>query len=157
MTRSHFVPCPSCSRHIRASEGSCPFCSASITATSVAPPAPSSRLSRAALIAFGAGTLVLAPACSSSGGIEECAPSNCAPPYGAMPPFEDSGAPEDGSLVLADAQVGMPDATDGGAATTDSGGDGGGEASIDGGDEGGGDAGADAGVNDAATDGDAGP
>ena len=94
-------------------------------------------------------------ACSSGGGGEECAPPNCALPYG-LPPFEDSRAPEDGSLVLADAQVGMPDAGDGGAATPDSGGNADGAARGDGGDDGGGDTGVDGAVTDAGTDGDAG-
>jgi hypothetical protein len=100
---------------------------------------------------------VLTPACSSSDSGGECAPSNCALPYGAVP-FEDSGAPEDGSLVLADAQVGIADAGSGGdAATADRGGDAADAASGAGGDEGGGDAGgADGGANDAGTDGDAG-
>jgi hypothetical protein len=140
MARSHFVSCSSCSRHVRASEGACPFCGVSLPVAKATPPAPSSRVSRAALLAFGAGAFMLTPACSSSnGGGESCGPPNCFPPYGA-PPLEDAGGAPDGSLVPADAQVGTPDAADA-FTSADSGSDGG----------------SDAGPSDATTDGNASP
>ena len=102
MTRAHLRPCPGCSRHVRVSEGACPFCAASLDASFRAAPAPvppSRRLSRAALFAFGTGTLVLAPAaivtvalgtdCSGSSayGAPACEDVNC----DAVEPLEDSG------------------------------------------------------------------
>jgi hypothetical protein len=59
---AHLRPCPGCSRHVRVSERACPFCSATLDTSfqaSPAPVGPSKRLSRAALFAFGTGTLVL--------------------------------------------------------------------------------------------------
>lgn len=51
------LPCPSCSRHVRASERACPFCAAALdtaAASARLAPAPTSRLGRAATFAFGA-------------------------------------------------------------------------------------------------------
>ncbi len=75
MTPSHLVACPSCARHVRVTERACPFCSSVLSATlrsSPAPRAPAARLSRAALYAFGAGTLSMASACggTTSPGVE---------------------------------------------------------------------------------------
>ncbi len=69
MNKSHLVACVSCARHVRVSEAACPFCGAvlpdSLRSTPRREP-PGVRLSRAALFAFGTGTLALSPACSSS-------------------------------------------------------------------------------------------
>jgi len=51
---NHLVPCPSCGRHVRASEARCPFCEAEQGAAPAPRPVPSGRLSRAATLAFGA-------------------------------------------------------------------------------------------------------
>lgn len=50
------VPCPSCSRHVRTTEGACPFCSAALPTdlSSRAIGVPKVRLSRAAAFLFGA-------------------------------------------------------------------------------------------------------
>jgi hypothetical protein len=59
MTQPHLLACPSCARHVRASEASCPFCETSIaSALAGSPPRqrPRERLSRAALVAFGIGS-----------------------------------------------------------------------------------------------------
>lgn len=51
-------PCPHCERHVRTTETSCPFCGAAIAAAmrAVRPrQLPRTRLSRAALLAFGLG------------------------------------------------------------------------------------------------------
>jgi hypothetical protein len=72
--------CPACSRHVRLSELACPFCGLGLDeAFRVAPTqrAPSGRLSRAALVAFGASGLVASSACGTT------AASN--PPYDAEP------------------------------------------------------------------------
>jgi len=69
MTRAHLVACPSCARHVRVSERTCPFCEGVLDdafRSRPAPRPPASRLSRAALYAFGAGTLTLATACGGS-------------------------------------------------------------------------------------------
>ena len=73
MTKSHLRACPACARHVRVSEEACPFCRSALSDSfraSAAPQAPGARLTRAALFAFGTGTLslapVLAPGCSSS-------------------------------------------------------------------------------------------
>ncbi len=48
------VPCPSCQRHVRASEASCPFCASALSDSlaSQAVPAATQRLKRAAAFAF---------------------------------------------------------------------------------------------------------
>jgi hypothetical protein len=51
------VPCPSCSRHVRASESSCPFCASTLPARVVGQPhrsAPPTRVGRLALLGAGA-------------------------------------------------------------------------------------------------------
>lgn len=65
---SHLVPCPSCSRHVRASETACPFCGDAIDlSASPAPAEPRSRLGRVAIFAFGA-TLIGATSMVACGG-----------------------------------------------------------------------------------------
>jgi hypothetical protein len=65
---SHLVPCPSCNRHVRASEAECPFCGDVVDlGTSPAPALPTSRLGRAATFAFGA-TLIGATSMMACGG-----------------------------------------------------------------------------------------
>lgn len=69
MSQSHLVPCPSCARHVRAFESSCPFCRGALSETlrAIVPARrPTGRLTRAALYTFGATSLTLAAACSSS-------------------------------------------------------------------------------------------
>jgi hypothetical protein len=64
--KPHLSACEGCGRHIRVSEGACPFCGATTSATfraKAAPQPPTRRLSRAALIVFGAASVT---ACSSS-------------------------------------------------------------------------------------------
>lgn len=52
---SQLAPCPACARHVRIAEAQCPFCSASLDLSATPSPAlPSRRLSRAAILAFGA-------------------------------------------------------------------------------------------------------
>ena len=82
MSQPRLVACSSCARHVRVSETACPFCG-SVLPDSLregAPPQPpGARLTRAALFAFGTGTLALAPACSSSSAPDM---SVIIPPYG---------------------------------------------------------------------------
>lgn len=99
MTQAHLRPCPSCDRHVRVSEGGCPFCGESLSDTFRAAPrplGPGARLSRAALFAFGTGTMAVVGACSSS-----------TPLYGAPPVALDAG---DDAESIADAAV-VPDAS----------------------------------------------
>jgi hypothetical protein len=101
MTQSHLRPCPSCARHVRVSEGGCPFCGESLSDEFRAAPrplGPGARLSRAALFAFGTGTLAAAGACSSSSAV---------PAYGSPVMFD---AGDGGESVAADAAV-VPDAS----------------------------------------------
>ena len=67
MTQARLLPCPSCTRHVRASETACPFCAAALVARVTSTPArsPNKRLSRAALFALGASAAAVA-ACSGS-------------------------------------------------------------------------------------------
>jgi len=104
-------PCPSCARHVRATETTCPFCAASIAIVSSTPPMMTERLGRAALFAFGAAMATNVAACSMSttppadagpipdaqpaadAGTDAVAPnpdSGFFPPYGTPPP-EDAG------------------------------------------------------------------
>lgn len=61
---SSLSPCPSCSRHVRASEASCPFCQALLAPSDGAARSPAAsmaaapRLSRAAAYALGASLAV---------------------------------------------------------------------------------------------------
>jgi hypothetical protein len=114
MNRPHLRPCPGCSRHVRVSEGACPFCGGALDASFRAAPAPvppSRRLSRAALVAFGTGALVLTPAAL----VIDCGGSSAAA-YGGLPyesPPEDASEPvKDSALGAADVQVGSADAAD---------------------------------------------
>jgi hypothetical protein len=100
MTQSHLRPCPSCARHVRVNEGGCPFCGESLSDEFRAVPrplGPGVRLGRAALFAFGTGTLTLASACSSS----------ATPLYGASFMFD---AGDDGESTTPDGAV-VPDAS----------------------------------------------
>jgi hypothetical protein len=106
MTQSHLRPCPSCARHVRVSEGGCPFCGESLSDAFRAAPrpqGPGARLGRAALFAFGTGTLTLASACSSSSDT----PLYGVPP-GTAPIALDAG--DDGETTASDGAVG-PDAS----------------------------------------------
>ncbi|UJR82379.1 hypothetical protein [Sandaracinus amylolyticus] len=98
---NRLLPCPGCTRHVRASESACPFCGESLgDALASAPPlrAPTTRLGRAATFAFGAAvaTTLSVTGCAES---EERAPDGGAqvdsggpvPAYGA--PAIDSGTP----------------------------------------------------------------
>ena len=63
MTDARLLPCPACARHVRVSESTCPFCTAGLPSSLRSQPLPRSpgtRLSRAALYAFGASAGVLA-------------------------------------------------------------------------------------------------
>jgi hypothetical protein len=65
---SHLLPCPACSRHVRASEQECPFCGEALSLAGIpAPPLPTTRLGRAATFAFGA-TLIGATSIVACGG-----------------------------------------------------------------------------------------
>lgn len=57
---SSLAPCPSCSRHVKTSEGRCPFCRGALSEAfaGTAVPGPTQRLSRAAAFAFTASLAV---------------------------------------------------------------------------------------------------
>jgi hypothetical protein len=107
---SHLVPCPGCSRHVRAREDACPFCRAALPdeVRSSAPPRRiAARLSRAGLIAAGA----TAAAIAASG----CGDTMATTDYGAPGlPYDD-----DASTVIADASVVPDDAAEAGDAMHD--------------------------------------
>jgi hypothetical protein len=100
MTRPHLCPCPGCSRHVRVSDATCPFCSATLDASfraSPRPVAPSVRLSRAALVAFGSGTLSLAAACGgATTGV--VGPTDAGPDTG-VTAAQDSGEEDSGFII----------------------------------------------------------
>ena len=96
MTKPHLRACPACARHVRVNEPACPFCGGPLGDAfhaAVAPSPPRTSLTRAALFAFGTGTLALAPGCSSS-------------PSGS--PVVDGGGSEDSSSPVVDAAYGGP-------------------------------------------------
>jgi hypothetical protein len=98
MTRANLIACPACARHVRISEPTCPFCKGSLAEAALAftaRQAPTQRLSRAALYAFGMGSITVVAACGGavaggSGG----------------PGGKDSGA--DDANVLSDSGQGNP-------------------------------------------------
>lgn len=138
MTKSHLRACPGCDRHVRVSEAACPFCGSVLSDSFRAAPVPQPprvRLTRAALFAFGAGSLGLTPGCSSTTTPE--------PLYGA-PPYTDAG----GSDAAEDAPIGIVDAAYGGPSIDSSPGPLYGAPPADAGQ----DTGTDAGSNDAALD-----
>ena len=118
MSDIRLLPCPSCARHVRASEEACPFC-ASVLATSRGarplPRSPGERLKRAALFALG-GTAAAVAACGGTtsstfdGGTGDGGDESIAMPIYGGPPA-DGG--EDGPF-LTDAAYGgpPPDAAD---------------------------------------------
>ena len=63
------APCPACSRHVKTAERICPFCKGALTEAigESALPVASSRLSRAAAIAFTASLAVTGAASASVG------------------------------------------------------------------------------------------
>ncbi len=74
------VPCPSCARHVRASESACPFCASALPtdlARHAVPPA-TRRMNRAAAFTFAATLAVSAGAISTSacGGTVEQGPDD---------------------------------------------------------------------------------
>lgn len=78
---AHLLPCPSCARHVRASETACPFCEAVLADTSpVSMSASAARLGRAAI--FVAGTALVATAATGCGPKKN---PNHQKPYGAPP------------------------------------------------------------------------
>ena len=73
MARPSLLVCPSCERHVRVVDSSCPFCGLAMSESvraGLTLRSPGRRLGRAALYAFGMGTLTFASACSSSSGGE---------------------------------------------------------------------------------------
>ena len=124
MARPRLLACPACARHVRITEAACPFCggvleSARLSFTARA--APTERLSRAALVAFGVGTLAVATGCGGvvSGTTGQETPDAQAPvdahlpdgnftvPYGVAPPF-DAGEPPPDAQRAFDANYGVP-------------------------------------------------
>jgi hypothetical protein len=71
--KTHLAACPACARHVRVDEPACPFCRAVLPSSfrdRRAPTPPAKRLSRAALYAFGVGTLSVSTACGGAiGGV----------------------------------------------------------------------------------------
>ncbi len=97
---SALVPCPACSRHVRAAEVACPFCEAALPndLAERAVPAATRRLERlaaftfAASVAVGAAALAGCDAGDSTGG-QESNIGAIAPMYGAPPDIEPEPPP----------------------------------------------------------------
>ena len=87
------VPCPGCQRHVRAADRACPFCSAVLPASlaGTAMPAAPPRLSRAAMLAFGA-SLALG-ACGSSSAATDTGVAQDAQPEATADAVADTGGP----------------------------------------------------------------
>jgi hypothetical protein len=145
---SALVPCPSCARHVRASEASCPFCASALPEGLTAVPNTTRRLSRFAAFTFAAAVVVtgaMTVGCSGSDeggeGQSEGQLGGIMPMYGAPVPHHDAGTggctdDDNGSLVAMygippwpsyDAghvatDAGAPCAHDGGAPAQDGGG-----------------------------------
>lgn len=100
---SSLVPCPSCERHVRASEAACPFCSTALPTDLAAVPAATRRLSRFAAFTFATAVAVTGAAtmgCSGGEGDEteqsEGELGGIMPMYGGPPmPAQDAGGCED--------------------------------------------------------------
>lgn len=102
------IPCDACSRHLRADETRCPFCGASHTPKHLAY-APIPRLSRAALAALGALTVVPATMALDRTEADAQPHGSMRPLYGLpprplppeiQPPRRDAGAPRDAGTGL---------------------------------------------------------
>lgn len=65
MNSNHLAPCSACARHVRAQEKSCPFCGAAVQATA-APVLPTTRLSRAGIVAFGLAVAATQVGCANN-------------------------------------------------------------------------------------------
>jgi hypothetical protein len=129
------VPCPTCDRHVRASETACPFCDSALPtdlASRAVPPA-NRRLNRAAAFTFAASLAVVSASVSTAacGGVVEGPDDHgggqamygiarvddggaviddggTAALYGLA--YVDSGAPEDGGGILPMYGAANPDA-----------------------------------------------
>jgi hypothetical protein len=73
---SQFEPCPACQRHVVTAETVCPFCAAPLPESfrSVARLPPRGRMSRAALLAAGAGATLLSACFTGSSAYGVAAP-----------------------------------------------------------------------------------
>jgi hypothetical protein len=138
MKRASLFTCPACARHVRVGDSACPFCAASLadaTRSFTARPPPKVRMSRAALYAFGVGSLTVATACGgavANGGVDGEKDSGvdtgfmAVDAYGGPPDFDtgidrsddtgtgddtgdESDAGDDSGLIFADAYGGPPD------------------------------------------------
>lgn len=106
------VPCPGCSRHVRASDIACPFCAIAVASRlgQVAAPAlPRRQIPRAALFAFGAATVAgaagLAGCGDDDGGGDDAGP---VADMGLPSPLYGAPAP-DAMMMMPDAGMTMPD------------------------------------------------
>jgi hypothetical protein len=104
MNKARLLACPSCARHVRATEPACPFCAALLPdtfAAAPAPRAPKKRLNRAALYAFGATSITVATACSSGGGTtgDVDGSADASPDHGGVTPLYGAPAPDGGIFV----------------------------------------------------------
>jgi len=118
--RPSLVPCPSCARHVRATERVCPFCGAAVPPSfaGYVPRAPAERLSRAALVAFAAVAVAgcsketATPSDAGSADKQQQQEPTTVPAYGAPAPTP-APSPVDaglGSLVAQAAVYGGPPA-----------------------------------------------
>jgi len=95
---NQLAPCPACNRHVRTQEIDCPFCAAPLPEVFRAQPAPprfSKRVSRAAMVAASATTLLVGcgsdSAPSDSGVVMDGGDGGAVAAYGA--PAPDGGGP----------------------------------------------------------------
>jgi hypothetical protein len=135
MNVDRLLPCPSCDRHVRASEAACPFCAAALPvalrSSQPLPRSPATRLSRAALFALGTSAAALAAACGGTTAPSTFAGADAADEGGQQPQPVYGGPPVDGGAdVVVNPSYGGPAQQDA-AADADA------DADADGGREGG--------------------
>ncbi|MBW2462142.1 MAG: hypothetical protein JRH11_10885 [Deltaproteobacteria bacterium] len=69
----HLTPCSHCERHVRSTDAACPFCDEPVLPTAPRP-SPPRRLSRSALVAWGAALASITAACTPAGSTSEAEP-----------------------------------------------------------------------------------
>ncbi len=93
----HFVPCPSCARHVKSSEATCPFCSATLSGQTISrTPAARRRLERLAAFTFAASIAVTGCAVAGDDDSEKTEQDlgGIHAMYGMPPPHDAGPAPD---------------------------------------------------------------
>jgi hypothetical protein len=65
---AHLRPCDACLRHVRADVARCPFCDHALAIDAISPAEPTTRISRAARMAFAAAAVTTGTIAAACGG-----------------------------------------------------------------------------------------